>query len=98
MATKDELVAFGQAHGIAVDMSMLKGDIEAAIADAGYDPTTIGVQAVSEEPTAPANGEEEPRGSSDAQFSTYAEVQPDTDERPAPGRQVEQTRGEASET
>jgi hypothetical protein len=36
--TKAELVEFGQAKGVAVDESMLKGDIEQAIRDAGYDP------------------------------------------------------------
>lgn len=36
--------------------------------------------------------------SSDAAHSTYSEVQPDdADERPAPGRQVEQERGTPSE-
>jgi hypothetical protein len=42
MATKDELVAFGQANGVDVDSSMLKADIEAALSGAGYDPTTVG--------------------------------------------------------
>ena len=35
--------------------------------------------------------------SSDAAYSTYTEVPVETDEVPAPGRQVEQTRGEATE-
>src|SRR5262245_36748086 len=98
MATKDELVAFGQSQGIAVDMSMLKADIEAAIRDAGYElPGEETV--VSDEPEAT---EAEPALSRDASNSTYAEASApkDAGEVPAPGPQVEQTLGapvEASE-
>lgn len=98
MPTKDELVAFGEAHGIDVDMSMLKEDIEASIRDAGYDPTTVGETPMSEEPTNGESVAEEIREtSSDARFATYEEVQPDTEERPPPGRQVQQTRGKPTE-
>jgi hypothetical protein len=65
MATKDELLTFGQAHGVDVDSSMLKADIEAALSDAGYDPTTLGEATV---------GTEEPR-------DEQSDVNPTTDEQ-----------------
>lgn len=104
MATKEELVAFAEAHGIAVDSSDLKADIESAIADAGYDPTNLQPReeaTVSDEGT--TNGEGEGQDivstSSDARFSTYAEAPTEREgEYPEPGRQVEQTRGEPAES
>jgi len=99
MATKEELVAFGQAHGIAVDMSMLKADIEAAISDAGYDPTTP-EENVTEEPTAePTAVEDVVKTSSDAQWSTYwrPDQQREGEVTPPPGPQTMQERGYADE-
>jgi hypothetical protein len=88
MPTKDELVAFGQAHGVDVDSSMLKADIEAALTDAGYDPTTmeegtVGTEEQRDEQSDPTTDEqsdvnptttpEDLEGtSSDAQHSTYS--------------------------
>lgn len=112
MATKTELVAFGQAHGVDVDSSMSKADIEAALTDAGYDPTNLGETTVgTEEPrdeqagteqatTDPAIGQDELENtSSDAANSTYAEAPQDKEavDNPPPGRQVEQHRGTPDE-
>lgn len=99
MATKEELVAFAGAHGISVDPSWLKADIEAAIDDAGYDPTTLEETTMSEEgrEIRDAPAEDEPT-SSDARNASYTEVTPDdADELLPPGRQVEQERGAPSE-
>lgn len=98
MATKDELLAFCEQHGIQADASMLKADIEAAVAAAGYDPTTLEEASTVSEVDWDEAADVLENSSSDAAFSTYAEVAPDPEVRPAPGRQVEQTRGEAQET
>jgi hypothetical protein len=103
MATKDELVAYGQANGVAVDASMLKADIEQALRDAGYDPDTLqstGGTAMTQEPAAaeaPAAPPEEERLSRDARDSTYAQVDPPDDVFPPPGPIVEQTLGTPKE-
>lgn len=44
------------------------------------------------------DADEQAELSRDAENSTYKEVDPDTDVRPAPGRQVEQERGKPSES
>lgn len=99
MATKAELVAYASSVGVDVSESWTKADIEGALYDAGYDPTNIGEATVTE--TTPDDVEEWTDAignmSSDATFSTYTEVPPDPEVMPPPGRQVEQTRGEASE-
>jgi hypothetical protein len=106
MATKDELVAFGQAHGVDVDSSMLKADIEAALSDAGYDPTTTGDDTVgTEEPrdesadVNPTTAEDVENTSSDAEHSTYSrpDQQREGEINPPPGPQTIQTRGKPEE-
>jgi hypothetical protein len=107
MATKDELVAFGQAHGVDVDSSMLKADIEAALTDAGYDPTTMEEGTVgTEEPrdeqsdVNPTTTPEDLEGtSSDAQHSTYTrpDQQREGEINPPPGPQTVQERGKPEE-
>lgn len=102
MPTKEELVAFGQSAGLDVDSSMLKPDIEAALTDAGYDPTTLeGDMGTEESAEETAVAEDLAGTSSDAQFSTYNEASSAKDvnegANPPPGRSVEQTRGEPSE-
>lgn len=101
MATKDELVAYGQANGVAVDGSMLKGDIEQALRDAGYDPDTLQPAGggMSDEPSTqdqPAAPEEEVL-SRDARDSTYKKIDPPDDVFPEPGHTVEQTLGKPQE-
>ena len=100
MATKDELVAFAEAHGVDVDASWLKADIEAALTDAGYDPTNVGVEPMATDP------EEAERTSSDASYSTYVRLDQQEIEAtwaegenplPAPGPQTVQQRGVATE-
>jgi hypothetical protein len=44
------------------------------------------------------DAEEQAELSRQAEHSTYKEVDPETDVRPAPGRQVEQERGKPSES
>jgi hypothetical protein len=108
MATKDELVAFGQAHGVDVDSSMLKADIEAALTDAGYDPTTMeeGTDEQSDPTTDeqsdvnPTTTPEDLEGtSSDAQHSTYTrpDQQREGEINPPPGPQTVQERGKPEE-
>jgi hypothetical protein len=100
MATKDELVAFGQAHGLDVDSSMLKADIEAALSSAGYDPTTMGEATVgTEEPDTTTTPEDLEGTSSDAKHSTYTRVdqQREGEINPPPGPQTIQTRGKPEE-
>jgi hypothetical protein len=102
MATKAELIAYGEAHGVAVDDSMLKADIEAALRDAGYDPETLSEgEDVMSEPDAPATTDADPAEefakSSQAHFSTYSENTDVPDENPPLGRHVVQERGEPSE-
>jgi len=94
MPTKDELLAFAEANGIAADSSMLKADVEAAIYDAGYDPTNLGEEPVSETDPQEIGGGDIGNTSSDAANSTYTEVEPDVADA---GRQVEQERGEPTE-
>lgn len=57
MATKAELVDFGREHGLAVDGTMLKADIESALRDAGYDPENLGGEEVSDESTSSSSSE-----------------------------------------
>jgi hypothetical protein len=107
MATKDELVAFGQANGVDVDSSMLKADIEAALSGAGYDPTTVGEATVATEqpdtttevPDATTTPEDLEGTSSDAQHSTYSrpDQQREGEINPPPGPQTVQTRGKPDE-
>jgi hypothetical protein len=112
MATKDELIAFGQAHGVDVDSSMLKADIEAALSDAGYDPTTMeeGTVGTEEQRDEQADAEqadvnptttpEDLEGtSSDAEHSTYSrpDQQREGEINPPPGPQTVQTRGKPDE-
>lgn len=98
MATKDELIAFADAHGIAVDSSMLKADIEAAISDAGYDPITLEEATVSDEPAAEQTTVD-PSLSRDAQHSTYSRVdqQREGEINPPPGPQTQQELGVPTE-
>jgi hypothetical protein len=104
MTTKAELVAYGQAHGVAVDDAMLKADIEQALRDAGHDPDTLqpplGEASMTDETTAPASEEAAPV-SRNAAFSTYREATGDeldnADDKVPPGRHVVQELGEASE-
>jgi len=102
MATKDELVAFANAHGVDVDATWLKADIEAALTDAGYDPATLEATDMTDETTPPEDLEAQAEyilsTSSDSQFSTYSEVAPDAAIQPAPGRIGEETRGEPTES
>lgn len=99
MATKEELIAFAESHGIDVDSSMVKADIESAISDAGYDPNTLEESTVSDEPEAEQTTAD-PSLSRNAEFSTYTEVAPQqlTEQRPPPGRQVQQELGTPSES
>jgi len=98
MATKDELVAFGQANGVDVDSSMLKADVEAALSDAGYDPSTVGEDNVSEEPEN-TSAEDDSRLSRQSHFSTYRRVdqQREGEINPPPGPTTLEERGEPTE-
>lgn len=100
MATKDELLAFAEQHGIAADASMLKADIEVAVASAGYDPNTLEEQMADE----PAQQQEDAaqevaETSSDAGFSTYRRVDTQREgmDPPYPGPQTQQERGKPTE-
>jgi hypothetical protein len=100
MPTKAELVAFASSAGVDVSETWTKADIEAALASAGFDPDYLaGDDDVSDTGTDTEENVAETilRTSSDARFSTYTEVEVDTDERPRPGRLVEQERGEPDE-
>jgi hypothetical protein len=91
MPTKAELVAYARAHNVPVSAAWPKADVEAALRDAGYDPTTLpeGEDTLMAEQSAPATNpqqppevtqeeaEEDKRMSSDARFSTYREATED---------------------
>jgi hypothetical protein len=61
MATKAELIEYGQAHGVAVDDSMLKTDIEQALRDAGHDPNTLTELTSEDPPTGDPQMSDEPQ-------------------------------------
>jgi hypothetical protein len=63
MATKAELIEYGQAHGVAVDDSMLKTDIEQALRDAGHDPNTLTELTSEDPPTGDPQMSDEPQQS-----------------------------------